>query len=139
LQSTEGGKPREFTPEGMIYCTVSPSGSILAVNEEHRAFLYPSDSSNKAEKEFTLDAGESPSGWTADGQFLYLSQMQQRPMSVTRLEIATGRRQFWKRLPDLPENTELKCETAVITPDGQSYAYTYSRHQSDLYLVQGAK
>ncbi len=139
VQSTEGGKPRAFTPEGMTYCTVSPSGRLLAVDEEHHGFLYALDSSDRPEKEFTLDAGELPSGWTADGKFLYLAQMQQRPMTVTRLEIASGRRQFWRRLPDLPENAELKCETVVITPDGQSYAYTYSRHLSDLYLVQGAK
>jgi Tol biopolymer transport system component len=139
VQGVEGGKPRAITPDGAISCTVSPNGRILVLSEDHHAFLYASDSSDKPEEEFTLDAGEVPSGWTTDGNYLYLSQMEQRPMTVSRLEIASGRRQFWKKLPDLPVNAELKCDTVVITPDGQSYAYTYSRHLSDLYLVQGAK
>jgi len=27
----------------------------------------------------------------------------------------------------------------VITPDGQSFAYTYIYHASDLYMVQGLR
>jgi len=33
----------------------------------------------------------------------------------------------------------MKSEAVVISPDGQSYAYTYSHHLSDLYLVHGLK
>ena len=38
-----------------------------------------------------------------------------------------------------PGGTGTECEEVVISPDGQSYAYTYSSHASDLYLVLGLK
>src|ERR1700739_4602186 len=50
-QSVEAGKPRAFTPDGMMHCSVSPSGSILALTEDFRALLYNSQSSARPEKE----------------------------------------------------------------------------------------
>jgi eukaryotic-like serine/threonine-protein kinase len=139
VQSVEAGKPRAFAPDGVAFCSVSPGGQILAVSENHRALLYASDSSDKPYKEFNFEAGELPSGWTSDGKFLYLSQTRQRPMTISRLELASGHRQLWKQLPSPPDNSAMKSEAVVISPDGQSYAYTYSHHLSDLYLVQGLK
>jgi DNA-binding winged helix-turn-helix (wHTH) protein/Tol biopolymer transport system component len=139
VQSIEGGQPRAIPTDEAISCTVSPGGRILVESENHHAFLYASDTSEQPEKEFVFDRGELPGSWTADGKYLYLAQMEQRPIVVSRLEITSGKRQFWKKLPDLPQNIELKGERMVTTPDGQAYAYTYSRHFSDLYLVQGAK
>ncbi len=138
-QSVDGGKPQAFTPDGMVLCSVSPSGSILALTEDSRALLYRSDSSEKPDKEFKFDQGEVPSAWTADGKFLYLVQTRQAPATITRFEIASGRRLLWKQLPRLPTSAPMKSEDVVITPDGQSYAYTYSDHSSDLYLVDGLK
>lgn len=138
-QSIEGGPPRAFTPEGMDYCCVSPSGLILAMTEDHRVLLYSSVSSGKPVREFKFAPGEMPSGWTSDGQFLYLSQTQQRPVAITRFDIVSGHRQPWKQIPAPPESIEMKSESVVITPDGQSYAYTYSHHASDLYVVQGLR
>ena len=139
VQSIESGKPRAFTRDGVAFCSVSPGGQILAVREDHRALLYASDSSDKPDKEFSFEPGELPSGWTSDGKFLYLSQTRQQPMTISRLELASGRRQLWKQLPALPDNSVMKSEAVVISPDGQSYAYTYSHHLSDLYLVHGLK
>jgi hypothetical protein len=139
VQSIEAGKPRAFTADGVGFCSVSPSGQILAVTEDHRALLYASDSSDTPYKEFTLRPGELPSGWSSDGKFLYLSQTREKPMTISRLELATGNRQLWKQLPPPPDNSVMKSECVVISADGQSYAYTYSHHLSDLYVVQGLK
>ena len=138
-QSVEAGKPRAFTPDGMMHCSVSPSGSILALTEDFRALLYNSQSSARPEKEFKFEEGEIPSGWTPDGKFLYLVQTTQEPATITRFEIASGHRSPWKQFPLSPSRTAVKTEDVVITPDGQSYAYTYSSHASDLYLVHGLK
>ena len=138
-QSVDGGKPRAFTPDGMMLCSVSPSGRILALTEDSRALLYNSQSSEHPDKEFKLQPGEMASGWTADGKFLYLTQTTQEPATITRFEIASGHRSPWKQVPVPPTRTMMKSEAVVITPDGQSYAYTYSNQSSDLYLVQGLK
>ena len=136
-QSIEGGKPRAFTAEGMAFCSVSPTGRILALTEDRRWLLYASDSSAKPDTELNFEPGEMPSGWTSDGKFLYLSRTQHRPMTIVRFELASGHRQLWTQLPLPAENAEMKGEPVIITPDGRSYAYTYSHHLSDLYLVQG--
>jgi len=138
-QSTEGGAPRAFTPEGIYSCSVSANGQILAFTENHRALLYTSILSAKPEKEFLLDPGEVPTGWTADSKFLYLSQSEKRPVTIVRFDTISGRRQPWRQIPQPPENFSLKGREVVITPDGQSYAYTYIYHASDLYMVQGLR
>ena len=139
VQSIEAGKPRAFTADGVGFCSVSPNGQILAISEDRRVMLYPSDSSNKPYKELALQPGELPSGWSSDGNFLYLSQTREKPMSISRLELASGHRQLWKQLPSPPDGSVMKSECILISRDGQSYAYTYSHHLSDLYVVQGLK
>jgi Tol biopolymer transport system component len=139
VQSVEGGKPRAFTKDGMVMCLVSPSGRILEYNEDSRGLLFRSPSSELPEKEFKFAHGEVPSGWTADGRFLYLTQTEQEPMTVTRFEIETGRNTLWRKLPSPPTRAVPESEYVVITPDGQSYAFCYSDHSSDLYVVTGLK
>ena len=138
-QNVEAGKPRAFTPEGMMLCTVSPTGSILALAEDFRALFYDSQTSQRPDKEFKLEQGEVPTAWTSDGKFLYLAQTLKATPSMARFEIATGHRSLWKQVPVPPSRSRVKSEGIVITPDGQSYAYTYSNHSSDLYVVQGLK
>ncbi len=139
VQNVEGGKPRPFTPDGMVLCSVSPNGSVLALTEDSRALLYRSLFSERPDQEFKFELGETPSGWTADGKFLYLVQTSRMPATITRFEIATGRRSLWKPLLLPPTGTVMKSEGVAVSPDGQSYAYTYSSGSSDLYLVQGLK
>jgi eukaryotic-like serine/threonine-protein kinase len=137
VQSVEGGKPRPFGPEGIMFCSVSPQGRILAVTGNFRASLYRSELSERPEQEFKFDQGEIPSAWSSDGKFLYLVQIDNAQGTVTRLEVATGRRSFFKKISLGPEGPGTKSEGVVISADGKSYAYTSSNHSSDLYLVQG--
>ena len=139
VQSVEAGKPRAFTPDGMMLCSVSPSGRILALTEDYRALLYSSQSSEQPDKQFKFEPGEIPSAWSSDGKSLYLVRIVKTPATITRFEIASGHRSLWKQVPLPPGGTGTECEAVVISPDGQSYAYTYSSHASDLYLVLGLK
>jgi hypothetical protein len=139
MQSIEGGEPVAFTPDGMDVCRVSPSGGILAVTEDSRALLYSSHSSKQPDKELKFENGDVPIAWSADGNFLYLVQALHVPRTITRFEVASGHRLLWKQIPPPPAKATIKNEHVVITPDGQSFAYTYSSHSSDLYLVLGLK
>lgn len=139
MQSVEAGKPRAFTPDGMMLCSVSPSGQILALTEDFRALLYRAANRERPDKEFKLEQGEIPSAWTSDGKFLYLVQTLDEPATISRFEIASGHRSLWKQVSPPPGKTGMKSVGVVMTPDGKSYAYTYSNHSSDLYLVQGLK
>ena len=111
----------------------------MAFTEDSRALLYRSQSSEKPEKEFQFEQGEAPSAWTPDGKFLYIVRTLDTPITIDRFEIASGRRSLWKRVSLPPETRPVKYEGLVITPDGQSYAYTYGNHALELYLVRHLK
>jgi hypothetical protein len=76
--------------------------------------------------------------WSADGRFIYVWNPSELPFRVSRVELATGRREPWKTItPQDPAgiyNADL-----MLTPDGKSYAYNAKRMLSDLYLVQGLR
>ena len=55
-------------------------------------------------------------------------------------EVASGTRTVWKRLtPSDPVGVEDMRETLVITPDAQSYCYSYLRRLGDLFVVDRLK
>jgi hypothetical protein len=63
---------------------------------------------------------------------------------IHELELATGRRkQLWKLAAQDPAGAFRPGIGPGIgmplTPDGKSYAYSYARILSDLYLVNGLK
>ena len=61
-------------------------------------------------------------------------------VDVFRVELATGARALWKTLaPSDPVGVEDMRETVVITPDAQSYCYSYLRRLGDLFVVHGLK
>ena len=139
VQTVDGGKPQPFTPEGTVRCSVASDGRVLALTEENRGRLYRSTDSQKPDAEFQFAPGDLPSAWSADGKSVFLVETGNQPFAIVRFDLATGRRQLWKELPSPPQNTEMICEEVVLTHNGLSFAFTYSRHFSDLYLVQGLK
>ena len=61
------------------------------------------------------------------------------PARVFRLDLETGTRVLWKEL--LPEDSAgvVTVARVHVTPDGRSYAYTYERELSDLYIGEALK
>ena len=90
-----------------------------------------------------LGLAEAPVQWSADGQFLYVFTAGGGGSlsRVDRLEIATGRRELWKKLmPADPTGVDVMFADFHISRDGQSYAYHYLRVvMSNLIMVEGIK
>jgi len=139
VQSIDAGPPKPFTQEGTTLCAVSPNGTIAATTEDLQLQFYSSVSSGKPEKVLTLEPAEVAVGWTADGKSLYVSRARGKTVNILRLDVASGRREPWIRLPPVPEAVQPQCESLVVAPDGQAYAYTYYQGSSDLYVVRGVK
>jgi serine/threonine protein kinase len=58
---------------------------------------------------------------------------------VYRLNLATGRKQLWRELmPPDPAGVYF-IRPPQFSSDGNSYAYSYARLLSDLYVVDGFK
>ena len=75
----------------------------------------------------------------ADRRSLWLFRRGEVPAHVYRLDVATGERRLWKTLVPPDSAGVYSVIEFQITPDGQSYFYSYTRLLSQLYLVRGLK
>lgn len=139
IQNVDGGKPRPVTPEGTTACQVSPDGKWIAgkdvVSNEGR--IYPLDGGEPHPIPGLLP-GEN-FVWTTDPKFMYVNLWKQLPVRIYRLNLATGQRQFVKEVN--PPDVAGLCNVShmILSADGRSYVYGYTRLLSDLYLVKGLR
>ena len=86
-----------------------------------------------------LEPGESIVQWSGDSRFLFLRKLDgPASLRINRLDAASGRRELWKELAT-PDSVGVQISQLVMTPDGNSYAYSFQRDTSTLYLAQGLK
>jgi hypothetical protein len=118
---------------------VSPDGKfIFARDVNERGNLYPI-----AGGEPRSIPGWMPEdmwvNWAADGQSAYIYDDDKTSARLYRLDLSSGKRgQTWTLAP-----SDAAGVTAVLnvrmTADGKTYAYSYNRELSDLFVVAGVK
>ena len=139
VQNVDAGKPRAVTPEGVIGCLPSPDGKWIAARDmaAKQGRLYPLDGGEPRPIPGLLP-GEN-FAWTSDPKFMYASQGKQTSVKIYRLNIVTGQRQFFKEVTPVDVTGLCEVNHIILSPDGRSYIYGYTRLLSDLYLVEGLK
>ena len=84
-----------------------------------------------------LDPDETVIRWSGDGHYLFLRKLEAPALlDIYRLDLATGRKDLWKKLKT-PDSVGVQIGQLAMTPDGSSYAYSFQRDSSTLYLAQG--
>jgi len=74
--------------------------------------------------------------WTDDG--LLVTAADRDLGQIFRIDPGSGRRELWREIrPPDPTALMVVGQTFLVTPDGRSYAYSWHRALSDLYLVDG--
>jgi hypothetical protein len=139
LQDLDGGPPTPITPEGMGegLGPISPDGKwVVAQGMDHAFYLYPLEGGEPRVIP-GMPPDERPICWTPVGQDLYVFRRGALPSPVFLLELATGRKQPIKELMPPDSAGVVEIITVSITPDAASYAYSYHRILSDLFLVEG--
>jgi serine/threonine protein kinase/Tol biopolymer transport system component len=131
------GRPRAITPEGAVtqFNSISPDGRFIAVTEpDQRLKIYPVD---KGETRVIANVtpGEVPIRWSNQPEWLFVANPTQIPTKVYRLNIATGQKEQWLSLSPQDRTGLDSTSSLQMTPDGKSYAYSYERFLSDLYLA----
>ena len=112
-------------------------------------FIFPRDISGKA-RLYPLAGGDSQAfpgwlpediwiTWSADGRSAYVFHDEKTSGPVYRLDAAGGRRSLVATLGPSDAAGVTGFVSVTLTPDGKSYAYSYSRNLSDLLLVEGAR
>jgi serine/threonine protein kinase/Tol biopolymer transport system component len=133
-----GGPPHAITPEGAnFFFAVSPDNSTLAAADaKEGVLLYPM--AGGGEPPHVLGgslAGDKPVQWSADGTAVFVAQASRSQSTIFRIDVTNGARKEWLALePDDPAGI-MDMFPVVLTPDGESYAYSYRRFLSDLYIV----
>jgi Tol biopolymer transport system component/predicted Ser/Thr protein kinase len=141
VQKSITAKATPVSPEGIdpLVIALAPDGSQVAgVGPDGLAYLY-SLAGGQPSPVPGFKPGEQPIEWSADGKSLYVYRPGEFPAKVAQLELATGKRTFWRSLAPADPAGVSQIGPIVMTPDGASYIYGYHRTLSDLYLVEGLK
>jgi DNA-binding winged helix-turn-helix (wHTH) protein len=84
----------------------------------------------------------APIRWSRDGEWLFVQHLRssvQSACDVSRLRVATGELKLWTRLRPADVIGVNSITGVVIADDEESYAYSYRRVLSDLFIAEGWK
>ena len=138
VQEIGGGKPTPIGPEGMRATRVSPDQKYVTVADKGKLNLFPI-AGGALQTIADLEPGESVIRWSGDGRFLFLRKSTEpSSMTIRRLYRATGRKEPWRDLRT-PDPVGVQIREVVMTGDGSSYAYSYQRDISTLYVADGLR
>ena len=146
VQDLAGGKPRAVSTELSSVSPspdetqlVSPDGKYLFGRDlERKGYRYPLDGSPPIEIA-GLEPEESFAGWSGDSHSIFVFSQARYPVKVFKLDVSTGSRKVIREI--LPEDlVGLDSVFALrVSRDEKSFAYSYQRSLSELYLVSGLK
>ncbi len=118
----------------------SDGNSVLANALDGSPAIYKLDGgSSRPPKGFGVD--DRFIRWTSDKDVMYVRKVMpigEFPPKIYRLNVRTGERVLWKELVAL-DLAGFLFYSLLLTPDGRSYFYTYSRELSTLFLGDGLK
>ena len=141
LIDLNSGDAKPITPEGTAGVRLSPDGRNAAVLGPDRKWgIWPLDGSGLRPVP-GLDSKYHVSDWSPDGTYLYVlsSQRRQGAAQVYRVNVATGKMEFWKTFgANLPAGVA-SVGGPRFSSDGSAYAYVYSQILSQAYVVKGLK
>jgi serine/threonine protein kinase len=140
VQDVNGGLPTALTPEDTRGLAISPAGDKVAVvggQPEEMSIWSMTGEPPRPVRGARRD--DRPVAWTADGRALWMYRRGEVPAPVFQLDLTTGERRLSKNLVPPDAAGVYSIIEFRITPDGNAYAYSYSRLLSQLYLVRGLK
>jgi len=130
-------KTTPVTPEGTRGMRVSPDGKWFITVDPHKLLMTPVTGGNSKEVA-DLQPGESVIRWSGDGRYLFLQQREPAIVKISRLEIATHRKEPWL-VVKVPEPGATVVGPLAMSADGKACAITFQRDLANLFLVRGLK
>ncbi len=141
LIDVSSGSSKAITPEGVRGVQPSPDGRSIAVQgPDGKWGVWPLDGSGLRPIP-GLDSSYRMSGWSPDGESLYVvaRQQQGRVGTVYRVNIASGKMEPSKIFGEELPAGSLRHGGAYLSGAEGSYAYLYSQTFSQVYVVRGMK
>jgi len=117
----------------------SDSRYVLGRDRQGKIRRYPIDGGVSSPVD-GLMAGDAPLRFSGDGRSLWVLGPDRSPARIFRLDLETRRRTPWRDIIDAdPAGLDHDSLRVLISADGTSYVYGYSRTLSDLYVADGVK
>jgi DNA-binding winged helix-turn-helix (wHTH) protein len=136
-QTLDGAKPLPFKSSAyLIMPVISPDGKQIAgLDVERRLVILPVDGGDP--KVIPLGFAPWPLRWNISGTSILVQDANSVPALVFRVDIATGKYDLWKKLSPVDLSGVTAFWRAVISRDEKSYAYSFRRDLSELFIVDG--
>ncbi len=138
VQPLNGGEPVPLNPDMFLGAAlVSPDGKqIVGVGPDRRIVILPANGGES--RELSIPFPSVPLQWSDDGQALFVRQSAFGPsIKIFRYDLTTSQCRLLKELAP-PDRVGLSAMFHVVMgSDGQSYAYSYMRVLSELFVVDG--
>jgi eukaryotic-like serine/threonine-protein kinase len=140
IQDLAGGPPRPFLPQGVSPGAISPdSRLVVGLDDATRTIrLYPADGGEPRSVPGPPEPGD-PVSWSTDGRSLFCVETHGLVMKIFRRELGSGRRDLLREITPTDPAGIFQLQRAIPAADGRSYAYSYWRQITDLYVVDGLR
>jgi len=139
LYDLEEGKAHPLTPEGVLNAVLSSDAKFVVASCINEGFCTYKIPNGEIEKVSGLRPDDNVIAAASDPQWFYVTGPQTLPRKIEQVNIFTGERKPWKEITPPDVAGVVPPIQIRITPDGNSYVYTYRRVLSDLYLAKGLK
>ncbi len=138
-QDLSGGLPRAVTKEAATRGWVSPDGLQIVYATPAGTYSIQRVDGESAGIVPGLTPDDLVIGWSADGRALHLLRAADLPYRFERLDLASGQRELIHEVAPVDRTGVLGRGSAALTDDNKTYAYSYRRMTSQLYVVEGAR
>src|SRR5215472_7053497 len=137
IYDLESSKTTPVTPEGTRGMRVSPDGKWFITVDPHK-LLMTSVNGGNSQAIADFQPGESAVRWSGDGRYLFLQQREAASIKISRVELATHRKEPWL-VVKVPEPGATLFGPLALSADGKACATTFQRDLANLFLVRGLK
>ncbi len=144
IQDLSGGPPQPFAEEGMRATLVSPDGHEIAGSTlEGLHLIYRADGEGRARAIVGAEPGDFLVRWSADGKAILVRGVEERPLTLYRIDLASGRRERWKELAPADPAGFMEFGAGPmgvrVTPDLRFYAYNFYSDLENLRMTDLGK
>jgi Tol biopolymer transport system component len=146
-ESIDGTNRKPITPPDESYGParggVSPDGKFLLALRyaDQTMMLIPLDGSGAPRPVPAIHEGEYARHWSSDGKSVFLQTRGdiQTGSEVIKLDLATGKREVIKTILPADRAGFAGNDGELVSSDGSTIAFSYSRTLSTLYVLEPAK
>ena len=139
MQATSGGAPSPIAPENVTGTLVTPDGRFVLGRDANRTFSFYPVPSGAPKPVPALGDGDVPVRFSDDGNTVFVGTFGRIPASISKVNLLTGERTLLEQAMPADRAGLINVGPILITPDGKTTVYSYTRLLSDLYLVDGVK